>query len=185
MQKAVVALLALLALASCGKHRHEQEKPGDKSPKKVAEEPVALMLAEGKIVLPIPLHFTQAQGTELAAECVPMLEKVEAWLRQKPDITLLRIEVHSDSDGDATAAQQLSEARALAIAKHLVALGVDCKRLLPVGFGGTKPVADATTADGKARNRRIELRPAALRGKPIGGMPVDGGGKVAGDPCAK
>ena len=71
------------------------------------------------------------------------------------------------------------------MARKLVSLGVDCKRLVPVGFGGTKPVAENTTPDGKAQNRRITFVAAALRGVLIGGMPADGGGKVAGDPCEK
>ena len=63
------------------------------------------------------------------------------------------------------------------------AKGIDCKRLIPVGFGETKPVAPNDTPDNKAQNRRTAFVNAALKGKPIGGMPVDGGGKVAGDPC--
>jgi OOP family OmpA-OmpF porin len=64
-----------------------------------------------------------------------------------------------------------------------VALGVDCKRLLPVGFGSGKPLSDNPTPEGKAQNRRVTFINAALEGKPIGGMPVDGGGTAAGNPC--
>jgi OOP family OmpA-OmpF porin len=39
--------------------------------------------------------------------------------------------------------------------------------------------------EGRAQNRRTLFVNAALRGRPIGGMPVDGGGRVGGDPCAK
>ncbi|MBP6608828.1 MAG: carboxypeptidase regulatory-like domain-containing protein, partial [Deltaproteobacteria bacterium] len=38
--------------------------------------------------------------------------------------------------------------------------------------------------DGRAQNRRVAFVNAALRGRPIGGMPIDGGGKVAGDLCS-
>ena len=62
-------------------------------------------------------------------------------------------------------------------------MGVDCKRLVAVGFGNTKPVADNSTPDGKARNSRVSFFNAALRDRLIGGMPADGGGKVAGDAC--
>jgi OOP family OmpA-OmpF porin len=61
--------------------------------------------------------------------------------------------------------------------------GVACSRLLPVGFGSNKPVAPNDTPDNKAKNRRISAVNAALKGRAIGGMPVDGGGHVAGDPC--
>ena len=42
---------------------------------------------------------------------------------------------------------------------------------------------NALTDDEKAQNRRTSFVNASLKGKPIGGMPVDGGGKVSGDPC--
>ena len=61
---------------------------------------------------------------------------------------------------------------------------IDCNRLIAVGFGSTKPVADNSTPVGKAENRRIEFVMAGLRGKAISGMPLDGGGKVAGDLCS-
>jgi OOP family OmpA-OmpF porin len=77
----------------------------------------------------------------------------------------------------------LSEKRAMAVARWLVGHGVACGRVIPVGFGQTKPVVPNDTPDNKAQNRRVAFVNAALKGKPIGGAPVDGGGKVAGDPC--
>ena len=91
--------------------------------------------------------------------------------------------MHSDSQGDEKFNQTMSEKRAMAVAKALVAKGADCKRILPVGFGETKPIADNGTAEGRAANRRTEFVNAGLRGRPIGGMPLDGGGVPAGDPC--
>lgn len=108
---------------------------------------------------------------------------IKKYLDDKSYISTLRIEAHTDNSGDAAANQTLSEKRAEAISDRLIALGVDCNRLLPVGFGGTKPVADNGPAAGKAQNRRITFVNAALRGKAIGGMPTDGGGKVAVNPC--
>jgi OOP family OmpA-OmpF porin len=103
------------------------------------------------------------------------LRNVKKYLDDKTYITLLRVEGHVDGSGQD---QTLSEARANAIATWLVNAGVDCMRLTPVGFGNTKPVSEI-----KAANNRIAFANAALKGRPIGGMPVDGGGKVAGDPC--
>ena len=185
MRTALIALTLLGLVASCGKHKHQKEPAGEMPTKTVVHDAVPLTMSDGQLNLPIPLHFAGAGSTELADDCVPMLAKVKLWLDQKRDITLLRVEVHSDDDGDPGASQALSEARALAVCKQLVGLGADCKRVLPVGFGGSKPLADNGTADGKAKNRRVEVRPAAMRGKPLGGMPVDGGGRVAGNPCAK
>ena len=77
----------------------------------------------------------------------------------------------------------MTEKRATAVAQWLVKHGIDCNRLLPVGFGSTKPIAPNDTAENKAQNRRISFVHAALRGKSIGGFSVDGGGIVAGNPC--
>lgn len=119
----------------------------------------------------------------LLSESEAALLLIKRYLDDKSYISTLRIEVHTDNTGDAAANQLLSEKRAEAISDRLIALGVDCNRLLPVGFGGTKPVADNGTAEGRAQNRRTSFVNAALRGKAIGGMPVDGGGKVAANPC--
>jgi OOP family OmpA-OmpF porin len=91
----------------------------------------------------------------------------------------VRIEGHV-ADGDSK--QILSEQRALAIANWLIKNGVDCKRLLAVGFGDTKPIA-ANDSPEKATNTRIVFAMAALRGRAIGGMSLDGGGKTAGEVC--
>lgn len=110
------------------------------------------------------------------------LAHVKAYLEAKPYITKLRIEVHTDTGGEQ--AQKLTDARALSVAQALVKAGVDCKRLIAVGFGDTKPVAPNDTPENKAQNRRTVFVNAELKGRAIGGMPLDGGGHVAGDACA-
>jgi OmpA-OmpF porin, OOP family len=134
------------------------------------------------LVLSGPLAFETGR-VSLRPESDPVLLGVVRQLRAKPAITLLRIEVHSDSAGGAASNQLLTEQRALTVARWLVARGVRCRRLLPVGFGETKPIADNRTAAGRALNRRTELHVAALNGRPLNGRAVDGGGRVAGDPC--
>jgi OOP family OmpA-OmpF porin len=139
-------------------------------------------LDHGKLVVPSQVVF-ETNSAKLAPAADAALDHVKAYLVAKADITLLRVENHADNQGNAEAAQALSDARALAVAKALVGRGVDCKRLVPVGFGGTKPIADNGTPDGRALNRRTDFVNVALRGHVIGGMPVDGGGHLAGDPC--
>ncbi|MDP2305662.1 MAG: OmpA family protein [Pseudomonadota bacterium] len=150
-----------------------------------AQEPVAaaVTLDGNRLVLPGAITFNTGAAT-LTPESDVAVSAAAAWLQSKSSITTARVEGHSDSVGDASAAQSLTEARAMAVAKALVAKGVDCKRLVAVGFGGNKPVADNGTAEGKAQNRRVEIHNAAMRGIAIGGMPLDGGGQVAGDVCS-
>lgn len=133
------------------------------------------------VVLPGPVTFA-TDSAELTADADPALWHVFDYLAAKDAITLLRIEVHTSSD--TPDAQALTEARARTVAAWLIAHGVACDRLIAVGFGDTKPVADGSTPDGRAANRRVEFQNAMLRGHAIGGMPTDGGGQVAGDLCA-
>lgn len=133
----------------------------------------------GALHVPHPITYDAGK----LKDSMKAIEYVKGYLETKTYISTLRIEVHTDAQGADSANQALSEKRALAVAKALVGAGVDCKRLIAVGFGETKPVGDNGTAEGRAANRRTMFVNAALRGKAIGGMPVDGGGKVAGDPC--
>ncbi len=120
---------------------------------------------------------------ELLPESDAALIIIKKYLEDKSYITLLRVEAHTDNSGDAAANQSLTEKRADAVCDKLISLGVDCNRLLAVGFGGQKPVATNSTPEGKAQNRRISFVNAKLKDKVIGGMPVDGGGKVVGNAC--
>lgn len=69
----------------------------------------------------------------------------------------LRIAGHTDSRGDAGMNEALSQARADSVRDALMALGIDASRMSAVGFGESAPIADNTTAAGRARNRRIVI----------------------------
>ena len=84
----------------------------------------------------------------------PVLEAVEAALRQSPQLRIL-IEGHTDSVGDEGANLRLSTRRAEAVKAHLVGRGIDPERLEVRGFGETRPIASNETAEGRAENRRI------------------------------
>lgn len=139
-------------------------------------------LQEHRLVLPAPIIFKSGTA-ELSPESESALQHIKAYLDAKTYISLLRIEGHTDNSTPGQDGQKLSEQRALAVVRWLIAQGIDCRRLIAVGFGSSKPIALNNTPEGKAQNRRIEVVNAALRSKAIGGMPVDGGGQIAGDPC--
>ena len=138
---------------------------------------------EGNEVKTAKQIIFETGSDELKPESMAALEVIKQYLADKSYISLLRVECHTDNSGDVNAGQLLTEKRALAICKKLVEMGVDCRRLIAVGFGNTKPVADNSTPEGRAQNRRVSFLNAALRNRLIGGMPADGGGKVAGDVC--
>jgi OmpA-OmpF porin, OOP family len=141
-------------------------------------------MENGKLILDKQVSYKTA-SYELTDEGKEALQQVKEYLVAKEYITKLRIEGHLDNNNTEEKNQWLSEKRALEVAQWLVTNGIGCNRLIVVGFGSTKPLADNSTPEGKAQNRRIEFIPAELRGKAIGGMPLDGGGKVSGDPCLK
>ncbi len=156
--------------------------PKKEDPPKKPRMKLTFKMKGDQLELPGPVVFETGSDT-LKPESDEVLNIVKDYMEQSKDITLLRIEGHTDSDGDDKANQTLSEKRAMSVAHWLVGKGTDCKRLLPVGFGETKPIADNSTPEGKAQNRRTAFVNAARNGKPIGNFPVDGGGKNAGDPC--
>ena len=79
----------------------------------------------------------------------------------------LRVEGFTDNVGSAATNQKLSEARAKAVYDFLKAQGVADTRLAFQGLGPASPVADNATADGKAKNRRVEIVAAVGEIKPV------------------
>ena len=85
------------------------------------------------------------------------IEKIGKLLSAYPDYELL-ISGHTALAGTAEARQVLSEQRAAAVASYLVELGVrEQHHVFTRGFGAEKPIAPNTTAENKARNRRVEI----------------------------
>ena len=85
-----------------------------------------------------------------------MLAQVAALLNDEPDWKM-KIEGHTDSTGTKPANQALSQQRAAAVVAWLVKDGIAASRLTAVGMGDAQPLADNSTEDGRARNRRVEL----------------------------
>ena len=69
----------------------------------------------------------------------------------------VRIEGHTDSSGSAAANRKLSRERARSVADLLREQGIEGERLAFEGYGSDRPVAPNTTAEGRARNRRVEI----------------------------
>ncbi len=140
----------LVAASSTG------EAPRSRGPLRVVSE---------QIELPTPMVFYTAKAT-LRDESSGLLDALAATILNDPSMTLVRVEGHSDSQGDAQMNLRLTDGRALAVVQALVARGVERDRLLPLGLGETRPIADNDTAPGRALNRRIEVHVAQRARRP-------------------
>ena len=94
---------------------------------------------------------------DIKPEAYPFLNEVVTILKMNPE-TKVEIEGHTDNVGTAEYNQRLSEERAKVIMDYLVENGIDAERLSQKGYGVTQPVASNETEEGRAKNRRVELR---------------------------
>ncbi len=92
----------------------------------------------------------------LTASAMRVLDRVATSLRGSPDLRV-RVSGHSDSTGPRALNMRLSQERAESVMRHLVAQGVAADRLVAVGYGPDRPLADNRTSAGRAMNRRVEL----------------------------
>ncbi len=79
-------------------------------------------------------------------------------LRECPNIRT-EVEGHTDSVGTDVYNQALSQRRAESVMSYLISHGISSSRLEAKGLGESNPIADNSTEDGRALNRRVELKP--------------------------
>lgn len=105
----------------------------------------------------LPGVYFAFDSDKVSPASAPALQAVVTVLTPHPDWRLV-IEGHTDSVGGAAYNLDLSQRRAAAVRLALVeGYGIDGARLATAGFGLTQPVASNETAEGRARNRRVEL----------------------------
>lgn len=117
--------------------------------------PTMTNLADGKIALLRPVEFERQKAT-IVPTSTPILDEVVALLRAKPELRVL-VEGHTDNVGTAAANQKLSAERAEAVRKYLIDKGIDGARVEAKGIGHERPIASNASAEGRAKNRRVEF----------------------------
>lgn len=95
--------------------------------------------------------------SNIRADARPVLDEAVRVLKEEGGIAVIA-EGHTDSKGTDTYNQALSVRRANAVREYLVKGGVAASRIKVEGLGESRPVASNETADGRAQNRRVELR---------------------------
>ncbi|MDO4640455.1 MAG: OmpA family protein [Neisseria sp.] len=118
-----------------------------------------------KLTMPSAVTFATNSAT-LSSAAMDSLNKAAETLVQYPETTVT-VAGHTDSTGNDSINQPLSERRARSVADYLVQRGVTGSRLSTIGYGSRQPVASNDTESGKAQNRRVEIliNPTANAGK--------------------
>jgi outer membrane protein OmpA-like peptidoglycan-associated protein len=93
----------------------------------------------------------------LLRSSIPQLNELAAYLLENKELSA-EIIGHTDSDGDAEKNRRLSQERAEAVRQYLIDNGVSGNRVKATGKGESEPVTDNSTAEGRAMNRRVEVK---------------------------
>lgn len=118
--------------------------------------PTRVQVERTRIVITEQVFFDFDRAT-IRSESFGLLDEIAQTFRDHPDILKVRIEGHTDSDGDALYNLRLSQGRAEAVVAALIERGVEPERLEAVGYGEDQPIASNAEEGGKAMNRRVEL----------------------------
>jgi OOP family OmpA-OmpF porin len=118
----------------------------------------ALIKVEGKqIVLLEQIRFGTNSARIVGKESKILLTAVATVLKRNPGFARIRIEGHTDNEGNADQNRTLSEKRAKSVLDALVKKGVKRDRLHALGHGPDKPLTSNDTEEGRAKNRRVEF----------------------------
>lgn len=103
------------------------------------------------------LVFFDFDRSDLKDESKPELNRGIAFLRNNPT---LKVEIagHTDSVGTVDYNHKLSHQRAESVRQYIIAGGIAAGRITAKGYGEDQPITDNGTEEGKARNRRVEMR---------------------------
>ncbi|MGB5440232.1 MAG: OmpA family protein [Gammaproteobacteria bacterium] len=111
-------------------------------------------LAERFTLEGVNFHHDSARLTD---DSMATLDEAASILVRHPDL-VVEVAGHTDSQGAAEYNLDLSERRALAVRDYLISRGANADMISATGYGESEPIADNGTRDGRALNRRVELR---------------------------
>src|SRR5690554_5133901 len=131
--------------------RVEEPAPVVSAP--MQEETVAAEAETVRVELEVLFDFDKANVKDGSYSDI---ENLAEFMKQYPELSTT-VEGHTDSTGPEAYNQQLSERRANAVRQVLVEqYGVESERVNSVGYGESRPIADNSTKEGRALNRRVE-----------------------------
>ncbi|MEJ7934509.1 OmpA family protein [Sphingobium sp. AN558] len=158
-EKILGAGIGAVAGAGIGAYMDGQER---KLREQTAGTGVDVIRDGDNLVLRMPSGITFAYNdAAVQPQFQPTLNNVSSVLAQYPK-TYIDVYGHTDSDGSDAYNQTLSERRAQSVAAYLASHGVQSARIATRGFGETQPIASNATEEGKAANRRVEIKIAPV-----------------------
>ncbi len=119
-------------------------------------KPSKIEVTREQIKLREKVYFELGSAVVLE-ESWSMLSEVAIVLRSHKEITKVRVEGHTDSQGGDAYNLKLSDERAASVRQFLVDRGVEGERLDSVGYGEGRPLASNDTEQGREKNRRVEI----------------------------
>lgn len=159
-EKIVGAGIGAVAGAGIGAYMDAQER---KLREQTAGSGVDVIRDGDNLLLRMPSGITFGyDSATVQPQFQPTLNEVSSVLAQYPK-TYIDVYGHTDSDGADAYNQTLSERRAQSVADYLTSHGVQSARMATRGFGETQPIASNATAEGKASNRRVEIKIAPVK----------------------
>jgi len=143
-----------LAGGAVGNYQDKQEK---KLRQQMAGTGVEVVRSGDNITLDMPGGVTFAvDKSEINPQFYSVLDKVSTTLVEY-DQTVIQIAGHTDSTGSHAYNMKLSEQRAQSVKSYLAGKGVPAQRMQTIGAGPDHPIADNSTPEGRAENRRVEI----------------------------
>ena len=137
------------------KHMEEQKATMEQATKGTGVS--VTQTADNQLKLDIPSDVSFDSGRyDIKPNLRPILDRFATTLNQNP-VTTIRIVGHTDNSGSDAINNPLSVNRAAATRDYLVARGVAGNRITIDGRGSREPIADNSSAAGRAKNRRIEV----------------------------
>lgn len=109
-----------------------------------------------KLVMPGSITFATGSA-QVSGQAEWTLGTVAESIKKYPGSNV-EIGGHTDNVGSVASNNELSQARAISVAKVLVAGGVDKSRIQVYGLGSSQPVASNSTEEGRQANRRVEIK---------------------------
>jgi outer membrane protein OmpA-like peptidoglycan-associated protein len=130
------------------------QPPPKPEPEKPPPPPKRVVVKKDRIEVKEIIQF-EPSSWKVTKESRTILDEIAQAMVSHPEVKKVRIEGHTDNDGDSAHNMSLSRKRANNIMRYLVEQHVEPGRLTAEGYGDTKPIADNSTDDGKAQNRRV------------------------------